>query len=117
MKRILVVDDEYAIVEALQALLADEGYEVIVAGNGKEGLARARTDRPALCLVDVMMPVMGGRELAAALRSDPELREIPIILMSAARVPVDPGLRVNRVLRKPFALDELLESIAREIPA
>lgn len=111
MKRILVVDDEYAIVEALEALLTDEGYEVVVAGNGREALLRVRERAPQLILIDDMMPLMGGRETIAALRSEPAFDGVPVILMSAARVEPPPHLRIYRFLRKPFSLQTLLDSI------
>jgi CheY-like chemotaxis protein len=61
MKRLLIVDDELAIVEALQDILSVEGYDVVTAFNGAEGLQRMTVAKPDLVLLDLMMPVMDGR--------------------------------------------------------
>lgn len=109
MKQILVVDDEYAIVATLAELLADEGYDVLTAHDGKQALELLKTATPACCVVDLMMPLMGGAELIAAMRAHPSLAAIPVIVMSAAAKPEHiklPG--VIGVLRKPFGLRELL---------
>jgi two-component system, OmpR family, alkaline phosphatase synthesis response regulator PhoP len=117
MKLLLVVDDEYAIVATLAQLLADEGYEVLTAHDGRQALEVLQTARPAACLVDLMMPVMGGAELIEKMHSDPVLARIPVILMSAAARPEHldlPG--VVGVLRKPFGMRELLSVITTVVP-
>ncbi|XXF77810.1 response regulator [Myxococcaceae bacterium GXIMD 01537] len=115
MKRLLIVDDEVAIVEALQDVLSGEGYEVDMAFNGAEGLKRMREQRPDLVLLDMMMPVMDGRELLHLMREDPALRPIPVIVMSAGRISEEERRLSSRFLAKPFELDTLLSSIAEEI--
>jgi two-component system, OmpR family, alkaline phosphatase synthesis response regulator PhoP len=112
MKLLLVVDDEYAIVATLAQLLADEGYEVLTAHDGRQALEVLQSARPVACLVDLMMPVMGGAELIEKMHADPELARIPVILMSAAarREHLElPG--VVGVLRKPFGMRELLGAL------
>ncbi len=81
---ILVVDDEPAIAEMLQDILEYEGYQVVTAGNGHEGLACVAAVRPQLVLSDVMMPGLDGRAFCRALQADPRYRGIPVVLMSAA---------------------------------
>ena len=116
MKTILVVDDEYALVEGLTELLQDEGYRVTSAGNGRDGLARLQKEKPDLVLVDLMMPVADGRELIRGMQSLADSRSIPVVLMSAAAKDValrtgDRSLNVSRYLQKPFRLESLLEAI------
>ncbi len=116
MKTVLVVDDEYALVESLTELLQDEGYRVISAGNGREGLAKLQKDKPDLVLVDLMMPIADGRELIRGMRSLPDYRSIPVVMMSAAAKEValpirDRSLNVSQYLQKPFRFEKLLEAI------
>src|SRR5690606_17265254 len=84
MARVLVVDDEYAIVETIVDVLEGEGYESSSASNGREAIERARETRPDLIIMDSMMPVMDGSEAYREMSRDPELASIPVVLMSAA---------------------------------
>ena len=115
MRRLLIVDDEVAIVEALQDVLSSEGYEVDTAFNGAEGLKRMGQQRPDLVLLDMMMPVMDGRELLHRMRQEPQLQAIPVIVMSAGRISEEERRISSRFLAKPFELDVLLATIAEEI--
>lgn len=118
MKTIFIVDDEYSIVESLTDLLVEEGYRVASAINGRDALAAISVQRPDLVLTDLMMPAMDGRQLIANMREDPALREIPVILMSAASLPrnLDEFAGIP-VFRKPFQIDALLAEIARLLAA
>jgi two-component system response regulator VicR len=117
MKTILIVDDEYAIVEVLTGLLEDEGYHVISAPNAKDGLVRVEKERPDLVLVDYMMPIGDGREMVEGMRALPDHHTTPVIMMSAAakHTALSDGrggvLDVSLFLSKPFALDDLLEGV------
>ncbi len=117
MTTILIVDDEYALVETLTDLLQDEGFRVVTAANGKDGLERARAERPELVLTDLMMPISDGRELIRSIQADEEIAETPIILMSSSPKSialVDGGtapLRITAFLRKPFHWTKLKEAI------
>ena len=113
--RVMVVDDEPAICDMLTTVLSDEGYEAVAVGSGAEALARAVAEPPDLFLIDLMMPGMDGRTLAARLRATPELGTTPIIIMSAAvrTMATPPG--VAEFLAKPFDLDQLLDSLERAI--
>jgi CheY-like chemotaxis protein len=110
---ILVVDDEPAIAEMLQDLLEYEGYQVITAGDGREGLVCVATVRLQLVLSDVMMPGLDGRAFCRALQADPDTRSIPVVLMSAAAAPeaLD-GCRYAAFVRKPFDLTALVDLIS-----
>jgi CheY-like chemotaxis protein len=112
MKRLLIVDDELAIVEALQDILAVEGYDVATAFNGVDGLQRMAGSRPDLVLLDLMMPVMDGREMLRRMREDPQLSGIPVVVMSAGRISDEERRASARFLAKPFELDVLLDTIA-----
>ena len=81
---ILVVDDELAIALMLEALLTDEGYQVVTAGSGRQALARLVDVRPDLILCDVMLPGLDGREVCRTVQSDPNYQATPVVLMSAS---------------------------------
>ena len=114
MATVLVVDDEPLIAMALEAALEDAGHEVATAANGRQGLERlAGAPRPDLVLLDMMMPVMGGAAMRAAMTADPELRAIPVVVLSslpeeAVRARVD---GVAAVLRKPCTAEQVLGAI------
>jgi len=114
VKTLLVVDDEVGITEALNDLLSEEGFHVLVAGNGREALTRMAEKRPDLLLLDYMMPVMDGRELLLALQADAALRHLPVLMMSAVpRSSLPPDCKPTGFLRKPFIIDRLLMEVNR----
>jgi DNA-binding response OmpR family regulator len=109
MGSVLIVDDEIDIREAVAELLAEEGYEVIDAGDGAEALRKAREFHPSVVLLDLMMPGMNGWEFCAQRKGDPELERIPVIVLSAlGRVQ---GIDAVGYLQKPFELDDLLSAV------
>lgn len=111
MKRILVVDDEPAILTLLVDVLREEGHEVLGAGDGVaalEVLAEAVAD---LVITDTMMPRLGGGDLVRSMRERPEFRKIPVILLSAAGQPRLDGLGTVVFLAKPFDLIALLDAV------
>lgn len=112
MKAVLIVDDDFSIVETLGEILSLEGYGFRGAANGKEALAEARMRPPALILLDYMMPVMDGLQLLQVLRGDPQLRAIPVIMMTAAPlgIPADQK-RWDDLLLKPFDTAQLARAI------
>ncbi len=121
MKTILVVDDEYAIAEILMELLQDEGYRVVSAANGKDGLDRLQKEKPDLIFVDHMMPIAGGREFIQGMRALANHRSIPIVMWSASQksVALSDGhggqLEVSAFLAKPFGFQKLLDIVGRLI--
>jgi len=94
----------------LRVTLEAAGYEVIEAHHGVVALERVHASRPDLVITDLMMPVMGGRELIERLRSDPETASIPIVVLSA-NGNLEAG-SADAALSKPFDLDELLETVS-----
>jgi len=113
--RILVIDDEAMLRRIIQAHLSRANYETITAANGAEGIELARRERPALILLDVMMPEMNGYEVARVLRSDWATSQIPIIMLTAKHATEDKmvGLEAgaNDYITKPFDSGELLARI------
>ena len=83
MKTILVVDDELANAEVMSLILEEEGYRVFCASNGRHGLERVAEVRPDLVVLDFMMPIMNGADMAKALRASPQTRHIRILMNSS----------------------------------
>jgi CheY-like chemotaxis protein len=116
VKTVLIVDDEADIVEVLGHLLGDEGYQVLTAYNGEEALAQLRAPGaavPDLVLLDLMMPVLDGRELVLAMRSDERYRTIPVLMMSAGEATSVAKEFSLELIRKPFGLKNLLDRMKR----
>lgn len=114
MTLILVVDDEFSIVEMLSAVLEEEGYEVMTASNGQEGLRLLQNTLPALVISDIMMPILDGLELCRRMQADGRLKFIPVVLMSAARTTSYlKECKYAALLKKPFGLSEMLQMVAR----
>jgi CheY-like chemotaxis protein len=118
MRTVLVVDDEYGVAEVLEAVLQDEGYRVITAINGRQGLDRAIETPPDLIMLDLMMPIMGGAATLQALQAHPTLNRVPVVLMSslddAAVRETCSGYRA--FLRKPFRMAEMLALLEEIVP-
>jgi DNA-binding response OmpR family regulator len=114
-KKILIVDDEIEMAEMETMRLKASGYEVMVAHDGKSGLQKARQWQPDLVILDLMLPVMNGYEVCAALKKDEQCRKIPIILVSAVdhKYDTDLGKKVGAeaYFTKPFEPAILLNSI------
>jgi CheY-like chemotaxis protein len=114
VQTILVVDDEFGVVEVLTAALEDEGYRVMVAANGRHGLDRLAEHRPDLVIVDFMMPILDGAAMAKAMKGDTAYANIPIIMTSAV---AESTLRerfddYEAFLRKPFRAEALVKLVA-----
>ena len=112
---VLVVDDDPVIQKLLQVNFEMEGYAVITAGDGEEGLQRARNDRPDVVLLDIMMPKMNGLEVATAMKADESTAGIPVILLSAKAQSSDiqAGMEAGAddYVTKPFDPLELLDRV------
>ena len=115
---VLVVDDDPVIVKLLQVNFEMEGYRVITAGDGEEGLERARAEMPDVMLLDVMMPKMNGLQVAGLLKGDSKTSGIPIVLLSAKAQAADvqAGRDVaDEYITKPFDPLELLDRVSKLI--
>jgi len=117
MPRILAVDDEPNIVRLIQVNLERHGYQVETANNGAQALAKIRQNRPDLLVSDVMMPEMDGFELLASIRRDPNLMDLPVIMLTAKAQDKDvlEGYKTgaDMYLTKPFNPQELLAFVKR----
>lgn len=118
-RRILVVDDRPENRMVLLDMLDPLGFEVILAEEGRDGLEKAKTIRPDLILADLVMPVMTGFEMIQKIRKIPEIREIPIIAISASVFALDQKKSLNigcqGFLSKPIESDKLLPAIAENL--
>ena len=112
--RVLVVEDDPSVRGLLHTLLSAEGYEVATASDGLAGLVKATASHPALVLLDLMMPDLGGVRVLEELRDDPELADIPVIVVTG-KIDAVPGMRAllgeDNVFVKPFAVAELLTRV------
>ena len=112
--KVLVVDDDYAVLDAMKDILEDEGYEVSVAANGLEALKELeRGPRPCVILLDLMMPVMNGWEFREKQLEDDGLAAIPTIIVTAHNKPEVSAeeLKAATSIRKPIAPATLLKTI------
>lgn len=115
MRRILVVDDEPDILELLVEILRIEGYVMLSANDGEAALELLAKTPCDLIVTDTMMPRVSGVALIRSIRERPELRDVPVIMMSAAGLPNLDGLDVSTFLHKPFDLSALLDAVAKAV--
>ena len=112
-KTILVVDDEFYTAEILTFVLQTEGYRVLTAVNGRDGLDKLRLSPVDLVILDIMMPIMNGGEMARAMQADQVLANVPILITSALSEHVVQGMvdRYQGFLRKPFQIKSVLAQV------
>jgi len=115
--KILVCDDERHIVRLIQVNLEKQGYQVVTAYDGKEGLEKIRSEKPNLVVLDVMMPYMDGFEVLKNLRRDVEFENLPVIMLTAKAQDKDvfEGYHygADMYLTKPFNPNELVTFVKR----
>ncbi len=123
--RVLIVDDEPDFLNLLEFNLANQGFEVITAPNGLEGLRRARCDAPQLIILDLMLPDLDGLSVCHILRNQPATRSVPVIMLSALDQPrkrFNPSeTRVYRWLKKGIGFAAISQcvghALAEQTPA
>jgi CheY-like chemotaxis protein len=115
VKTILVVDDEPILRTIVREILHEEGYAVIEAEDGQVMLEVMARERPDLVLMDVMMPGIDGREAYQQLRSNPENRDVPVVMMSAGVRPIKLDPSIAGFMAKPFDISQLVELVVRLI--
>ena len=115
MPTVLVVDDEFGIVDVLETILTDEGYRVLTACNGKQGLVRLSAEKPNVILLDFMMPILGGGEMLRAMAAEPAYQRIPVVMMSSLGQDViaERCKGYAAFLHKPFRAAAVLSTVAR----
>lgn len=120
-KKILIVDDEPNIVISLEFLMKKEGFEVAVAGDGEEALAKVATFGPDLMLLDVMMPKKSGFEVCEALRADLARAGLLIVMLTAkgrdTEVAKGIALGADAYVTKPFSTKELVAKVKEMLAA
>ncbi len=115
MPKILVVDDNYDILQLLIDEFTDEGYDVILAEDGRDGLEQIYRHRPDIVILDLTMPVLTGYDVLRELRSDPSMKDLPVILLSA--INASEGEQIAALLgatcytKKPWEREHLLALI------
>jgi two-component system cell cycle response regulator DivK len=114
-KRILVVEDQEDLRGVLRDLLSGSGYTVIEAGNGETGVAKAKSDRPDLILMDIQMPVIDGYEATRRIKVDPDLKSIPIVAVSSFAMKGDEekarAAGCDHYVTKPYSPMQLLRLV------
>jgi len=117
-EKILDIDDSPTVQRLIEMILSSQGYEVVLASDGEEGIAKARSERPAVILVDFVMPKMNGFQVCKTLKEDPEFKDTPIILVTSKGDKVGSKfvdtLGITEYFTKPFQPEELLAKI-REV--
>jgi CheY-like chemotaxis protein len=117
MAKILIVEDNLDNLNLVRLLMERNGYQVVTAIDGKIGLEMAATEKPDLILLDMDMPVISGWDFIREIKNNPDLQDIPIIVVTAHLLPGDR----NRVIEvgcagyvsKPFKTDELANEVER----
>lgn len=119
-RRILVVDDQPAIVELVSAVLSDEGYEVLGVSDAPEAYPIAKNFAPNVIILDIMMPILNGWDVLKQIRNDEQLAPTPVVLMSAHIRPSDIANIKRQDKRivgipKPFDVVDLIEIVDRAL--
>jgi two-component system phosphate regulon response regulator PhoB len=113
--KILIIEDEVSLVEVLTYNLQREGYEVVVASEGKEGLRKGQTHLPDLIILDLMLPGLGGLDICRELRASPKTARIPILMLTAKAEETDQvigfALGADDYVTKPFSVKVLMQRI------
>ena len=117
-EKILDIDDSPTVQKLIEMILSSQGYKVILASDGEEGIAKARAERPSVILVDFVMPKMNGFQVCKTLKEDPEFQNTPIILVTSKGDKVGSKfvdvLGITEYFTKPFQPEDLLAKI-REV--
>jgi CheY-like chemotaxis protein len=119
--RVLIVEDERHIIESLAFVLESEGFEVTSELDGEAGLRRVRADPPDVLVLDLMMPKMNGLEVLKAIKADPALRSLPVVVLTAKGRQQDRRMAeeigVDAFMTKPFSNRDVVEAVRRLAPA
>ncbi|HEX6111400.1 MAG TPA: response regulator [Geminicoccaceae bacterium] len=119
-KRILVVEDQEDNRRIIRDLLTSAGYQLIEAADGEEGVRSAEAERPDLILMDIQLPVLDGHEATRRIKQNPELRHIPIIVVTSYALSGDEAKAIaagsDAYVAKPFSPRQLLATIRKFLP-
>lgn len=113
--KVLVIDDEEYIQHILNFSFGAEGYDVLTASDGEEGINKAKNEKPDIIVMDIMMPKMDGYEACKRIKADPETKDIPVILLTAKGREADRKLGADAgaddYVVKPFSPGRLIERV------
>jgi CheY-like chemotaxis protein len=111
--RVLLVDDEVSSAQVLALILAEQGFLVTVAGDGRQALARLEEASPDVLVTDFMMPYMNGADLVRAVQATPGYEDLPILVITGAPESALRPYRLayDRFLRKPFGFDAFIDAV------
>src|SRR5215471_306188 len=119
MNRVLIIDDDAMYLKVMEELLAQNGWQVLLAKDGDAGIALARAHQPSVVLLDLLMPGTNGFQVCRTLRDDPRLREVRIVVMSGRQFGSDRqaafAAGANHYLVKPVKAEELLRSLSAPV--
>jgi DNA-binding response OmpR family regulator len=115
MKKILIVDDDEAILESLQMVLEDEGYQTQTLADGKQTLENIKIFSPDLVLLDVLLSGSDGREICRQIKSDHSLKNTPVVMITAHPNPraVLQTSGADDLISKPFDVDSMLSTLKK----
>lgn len=115
-QKILIIDDDIISQNMLRATLTKAGYSVIAASDGAEGIKKATEEPPDLIILDIMMPGMDGGDVAAALKNDSKMKDIPIIFLSSLIQDYEAVFGSNKkksLVSKPYSREGLLNEVKK----
>ncbi len=115
--KILIVDDDVDLVKVMKGTLESKPYDVIVAYNGKEGLEKAKKEKPDLIMLDIMMPVMDGFSFAEQFGKDPSIAKIPVLALTSFSDSLGQpfAFEVSEYLRKPLKPKDLIAKVEEHL--
>ena len=120
VKKILIVEDEEVLMSLLQKKLTQEGYKIIIARDGEEGLEKMKETLPDLILLDILMPKKDGLEVMEEMQKDKQLKNIPVIIVSNSGQPVEIdracqlGVK-DWLVKTEFDLQEVVDKVKKQI--
>ena len=116
-KKILITEDSPTILEILKSVLVEEGYEVIAASDGQQALNLAKTEKPDLMVLDLMLPKIDGYKVCRMLKFDEKYKDIPIIMLTARTNETDEKLGkevgADAYIKKPFQPEVVIDEIKK----
>jgi butyrate kinase len=118
MKKILCIEDELQMIDLIKLILESKGYQVLGAEGGQQGLEMMRAEKPDLILLDLMMPEMDGGDVFRHMKEEINLRDIPVVVVTAKAAPIDKVLwmnvaKVQDYVTKPFGPSDLVQSVEK----
>ncbi len=119
-KKILFIEDESALQKTFGKILGEENYEVISALDGETGLRLARTQRPDLILLDLVLPKLSGFEVLEALKNDQSTKDIPVIILTNLETPEDVNKAIEAgadtyLVKANYKLEEIVEKVKKAL--